>query len=176
MFPRSIFIILLLITGSCSTGTSRLKLLVREHETELNEIAKRFLIQDKIQWMDISTEYDSLKSQSVNRWSSSFIQGFKWRTWSDSLNDFIYLNNINEVLKKEKIDRNEYDYFHDKLKLFGLQSITNGFLPCNGCVEFEINLKGLRFYLLSGDLNVNDEYLWVEKINAHWFVYKRDWN
>ena len=163
---------------SCQGGlsTSNLETLLDKNENQLKEVANQFLKHKEIDWIIITNNIDS-NCQSVNEWSNCPTIDSKWETWSDSLKNDIYLNSITEVLKHENIDSNTYNYFHEFLGYHQLNSISHGYFPCENCVEFESYRSGLRYYTVQpNDLEENYEYLYVERINANWFVYTRDWN
>jgi len=164
---------------SCQGGlsTSNLEALLDKNENQLKEVAHQFLKHKEIEWIIINNNLDSSNCQSVNEWSNCPTMDSKWKTWSDSLQNDIYLNSITEVLKYENIDSGTYNYFHDFLKYHDLLSISRGYFECENCVEFESYRSGLRYYTVQpNDLEENYEYLYVKRINANWFVYTRDWN
>jgi len=172
------FIFFFIIFTSCnSLSTRKLEKLLHKNETELKEVANRFLNQNAIEYISIGTEYDSAVCQSVNRWLNCPSQGPTWHKYSPTIKGQMYVNSIDEVLQQENIDSKSFYYFHDFLRRNKLESISRGYFPCKNCVEFGSFLTGLRYYTVRpNDLKENHEYLYVKRINENWFVFKRDWN
>jgi len=163
---------------SCQGGlsTSNLEALLDKNENQLKEVANQFLKHKEIDRIIITNNLDS-NCQSVNEWSNCPTIDSKRETWSDSLKNNIYLNSIIEVLKHENIDTSTYNYFHKFLEYHKLLSISHGYFECKNCVEFESYRSGLRYYTVQpNEMEENYEYLYVNRINANWFVYTRDWN
>ena len=98
---------------SCQGGlsTSNLEALLDKNENQLKDVAHQFLKHKEIEWIIINNNLDSSNCQSVNEWSNCPTMDSKWKTWSDSLQNDIYLNSITEVLNYENIDSSTYNYF-----------------------------------------------------------------
>ncbi len=164
------FSICAILFVSCQGGlsTSNLEALLDKNENQLKEVANQFLKHKEIDWIIITNNLDSNNCQSINEWSNCPTIDSKWKTWSDSLKNDIYLNSITEVLNHENIDSSTYNYFHNFLEYHKLLSISHGYFECENCVEFESHSSGLRYYTVQpNDLKEDYEYLYVERINAN---------
>ena len=169
-----IFLILTIFT-SCndSLPESQLEDLVANEPMELELVCKKFLSKGSIQNIAIPRIKDSNKCNSINNW---ILCGGQWESWNETGDNKIYLPNIEEVLKSEKIEQAEYNYYVQFLQKSNLESILRVY-QCDNCVDLESSVTGLRYsnnkkYLLKEDF----EYLSVKRINDNWFVYTRDWN
>ena len=112
---------------SCQGGlsTSNLESLLDKNENQLKEVANQFLKHKEIDWIIITNNLDSNNCQSINEWSNCPTIDSKWKTWSDSLKNDIYLNSITEVLNHENIDSSTYNYFHNFLEYYNILHLRN---------------------------------------------------
>lgn len=170
---RTIIIsVLIVLITACNKGLNirNLESLVIRKQTQLEIVANEFLIQTEIEYIHLAS--DSLCCQSINGWIYCPDDSV-WKSGKDST----VLYTLHDVLIHDKINFRTFNYFHDFLLANGLYSISHGFFPCNNCVEFESVLNGIRYYkYFPNDLKQDDEYLYVNRINKHWFAYRRDWN
>lgn len=86
---------------------------------------------------------------------------------------FVYFDNIDEVLKYQKIEMDTYLKTYNFLKKYGMDGIGKD----DKVVDIESGLNGLRYYIDKNQaFSEDDEYIYVKKINDNWYVFTRDWN
>jgi hypothetical protein len=173
-------IILFLVTFSVfscvGVTTNDLKRELADNKPAFETVAKRFLDQEQIQRISIYPTYDKALCQTINKYSSCPSDGNRWKSRDDSLKVDVYLNSIDEVLRKNYISRQDYDFYSSFLLEHDLGQISK-VIDCDYCVEFEYKLNGLRYTTSRSHLfQKDDEYLEVEHISDYWFVYSRDSN
>ena len=91
---------------SCAgVTTDDLKNQLNDNKTLFESVAEKLLHQEQIQWISIYPQYDDELCQSINKWSNCPSQGDRWESWDDSLKMEVYLNSMDEVLRKNNIER-----------------------------------------------------------------------
>lgn len=158
---------------SCGSKKNELKTLADSNKDDLRRFCDDFLKQSEIRNICIASSYDKNQCDAINSW---VLCSKKWKTWSEQKTSFNFLNNLDEVLTDQKIDKVKYVRFADMLKKYNLKAIKKVF-DCQTCVDLEYDVDGLRYsqnnkYTLKED----HEYLVVEKLNPNWTFYHRDWN
>jgi len=156
----------------CTTMDGMEKLLLHSPQA-FNDIARDFLSQSRIHGLSIDV-FRKGQHESVNTWFFYPGHDTQWKSWDRKAACAIYLPGRDEVLRREAIDPRQYSKFAAFLQEFRVHSLSR---VSPKSAEFENNLVGLRFEQDPGAVFTADaEYLQVKKLNAHWYVYYRDWN
>ncbi|OHA58444.1 MAG: hypothetical protein A2571_01540 [Candidatus Vogelbacteria bacterium RIFOXYD1_FULL_44_32] len=171
-------ILIYYILGELGGNAFRIRAGLLIHKEEFNEFVDKFLNQNSIKNIQTSVGFFST-TESINSCSRYPEEGDT--PWTCSEGEYpnivsINLASINAVLEHEHIPNEEYQYFVDFMERYKFNGVGKN--NNDRSVEIEDKLKGLRYYEQqnSSKLTENNEYLFVKKINEHWFYYVRDWN
>ncbi len=166
------------IVGELGGNAFRIRINFPLHKEEFNSFAGRFLNQDSINNIQSSVGLFST-TESVN--SCSRYPEKRDTPWTCSQGEYpdivsINFSNIDAVLEHEHISKDEYEYYINFMKKYKFSGVGKN--NDEKSVELEDKLKGLRYYEQknSTGFTENNEYLFIKKINEHWFYYVRDWN
>jgi len=172
---NKVLLLLIILCTSCNNYStmSEMKKMVLNNSSILENTCNKFLADSSIRSISIYKCYDSVLCESINSWSRC---DKGWETWNKEREEQVTLPTKAAVLKFEHIAPEDYNYFKRFLKERNLTSIGRVY-NCKNCVDLESSLAGVRYsinpqYVLREDY----EYLTVDRVNPHWFVYYRDWN
>lgn len=144
------------------------------YKEEYNILAQKFLHHDRIKNIAFNAGYQIINNCS-NHPDNSMNGG--WVCIKDDLHpSHVQLKDVNAVLDYLMLPEEEYKYFVNFLEKYKINGIGKD--DEKEFVELEDKLKGLRYYEKenSSYFVTDDEYLSVDKIDGHWFFYRRDWN
>ncbi len=164
--------------GELGGNSVRVSNSLKIHQTEFNELSEKFLNQREIKNLQISVGF--LNSwESVNncsRYPEKSDTQWKCTIGTYPETSDVYLKNIDEVLKYQKIQKEDYLFYVNFLKKYHFDGIGKD--DNKRYVELSDKLSGLRYYEQEniGDFNSDNNYQSVKKINSHWFSFATDWN
>ena len=151
---------------------------LKMHQLEFNQLSNKFLNQKEIRNIQISVGF-------LNSWESvnncSRYPKKSDTQWECTVGDYpkiseVYLKTIDEVLKYQNIQKEEYLFYVNFLKKYHFNGIDKD--DSKRYVELSDKLSGLRYYEQENieDFHADSNYLSVKKINSHWFTFGTDWN
>ena len=152
-------------------ATVRLNTEFVRNEESFNLVANDFLNQQEIKNLSIKGW------EIVNKCSRHSDEGenapFKCLKGNYPNEEEYLLSNLEEVLLDQKITKSNYLTFLDFLKKYKFDGIGKD----DKTVDIESGLNGLRYYANKDNVfTVDEEYIYVKRINDNWYVYTRDWN
>ncbi|MBD2704274.1 hypothetical protein IC229_26760 [Spirosoma sp. BT702] len=166
------FLICLLLIGftSCSDSSEQLTSLYQAQSADLERIANQLINEKHVRGLTLGNP-----CEMINGWRRCQPSA-PWENWDIQKKRKVYQPSLSAVLAHEKISLATYAGYSNFLKMNSLTSIDRA-AECDECVTFEKDLHGL-FYTRTTtfQLRQDHEYLSVKKLDAHWYVYTRDWN
>ncbi|GAB3715440.1 hypothetical protein GCM10027592_56010 [Spirosoma flavus] len=156
--------------ASCTNSSEQLTNLQQSQAVDLERIANQLINEKNFRGLTLGNP-----CEMINGWRRCQPSA-PWENWDIQKKHKIFLPSLTAVLAHEKISLATYAGYVNFLKMHSLTSIDRA-AECVDCVTFEKDLHGL-FYTRTTtfQLHQDHDYLSVKKLDAHWYVYTRDWN